>query len=132
MSNIPPRVDLTTVNTLTFDGDDTLWDFRSAMEAALTLTLEELRRFVQSAAAQKLTTREMVDIRDCVAKEMEATVNLDEISLQRSSGRLSMSVHPTVKLPDGYSAYTRRSGFPAQGPTRMYLQLSNALRSTFA
>ena len=67
------------VRTLTFDGDDTLWDFSSAMETALSLTLEELRRIVQNAAAQELTTQEMIDIRDCVAKEMGATVSLDEI-----------------------------------------------------
>ena len=79
MSDIPPRTDLTSVKTLTFDGDDTLWDFRSAIEAALALTLEELRRIVQSDAARKLTTPEMIQIRDCVAKEMGATVNLDEV-----------------------------------------------------
>ena len=79
MTNIAPSFDLAPVKTLTFDGDDTLWDFRSGMETALALTLKELRRIVQSAAAQKLTIREMIDIRDCVAKEMGDTVNLDEI-----------------------------------------------------
>ena len=81
MANIVTSVDLTSVKTLTFDGDDTLWDFRSGMETALALTLKELRRIVQSAAAQKLTTREMIDIRDYVAKEMADTVNLDEIRI---------------------------------------------------
>ena len=36
---------------------------------------------MQSAAAQKLTTMGMIDIRDCVAKEMGDIVNLDEISI---------------------------------------------------
>ena len=67
------------ITTISFDGDDTLWDFSSAMENALTLTLRELQEVVANDAAHQLTVQKMMEIRDCVAKELGGAVNLDEI-----------------------------------------------------
>ncbi len=63
-----------------FDGDDTLWDFRSAMLQALEATLAELRRMVGNSAAEALTVARMVEIREAVADELgEATTSVEVI-----------------------------------------------------
>ena len=79
MSNLKSEVDLSRVKTISFDGDDTLWDFRSAMENALALTLRQLRTVVANDATHRLTVQKMIEIRNCVANELGDTVNLDEI-----------------------------------------------------
>lgn len=79
MRNAESRVDLSRITTVSFDGDDTLWDFRSAMENALALTLRQLRTIVANDATRQLTVQKMMEIRDCVAKESGGAVNLDEI-----------------------------------------------------
>lgn len=79
MINVRSGADLSRITTISFDGDDTLWDFRSAMENALGLTLRQLRKVVESDATQRLTVQEMIVIRDRVAYELGTAVNLDEI-----------------------------------------------------
>ncbi len=58
------------IKAIFFDGDDTLWDFRSAMWTALEMTLAELRRMVANEAAAALSVQRMVDIREVVADEL--------------------------------------------------------------
>ncbi len=70
MTNTKPEVDLTRITTISFDGDDTLWDFRSAMENALERTMRKLRTAVANDACHRLTVRKMIEIRDSVAAEL--------------------------------------------------------------
>ena len=63
-------INLTRITTISFDGDDTLWDFRSAMENALERTMRKLRTVVANDACHRLTVRKMIEIRDCVASEL--------------------------------------------------------------
>ena len=71
---------LTGIRTISFDGDGTLWDFRSAMQKALELTLQQLRPMVANDAAEQLTVQKMIEIRDSVASELgEGTVTHEEI-----------------------------------------------------
>lgn len=71
---------LSDLRTISFDGDGTLWDFRSAMQKALELTLKQLRLIVANNAAEQLTVREMMEIRDSVASELgEGSVTHEEI-----------------------------------------------------
>ena len=73
-------VDLRNIRTITFDMDDTLWDFQSAMENALGVTLERLRGILPGDPTARLTVQRMMDIRDGVALEMgEGTVRQEEI-----------------------------------------------------
>ena len=66
--------------TITFDMDDTLWDFQSAMENALTVTLERLRDMAPGDAARQLTVQRMMAIRDEVASELgEGATTQEEI-----------------------------------------------------
>ena len=58
------------IRAIFFDGDDTLWDFRDAMRAALGETLLVLRRIVDNEAADALTVERMMEIREAVAAEM--------------------------------------------------------------
>ncbi len=68
------------ITTITFDMDDTLWDFQTAMENALAVTLERLKEMAQGDAAQELTVQRMMDIRDAVASELgEGTTTQEEI-----------------------------------------------------
>lgn len=60
--------------------DDTLWDFQSAMENALAITLERLRVILPGDRTAGLTVPRMMEIRDGVAREMgEGTVRQEEI-----------------------------------------------------
>ena len=73
-------VNLRNISTVTFDMDDTLWDFQSAMANALAITLERLRSILPGDGAARLTVPRMMDIRDGVALEMgEGTVRQEEI-----------------------------------------------------
>ena len=72
--------DLRNITTITFDMDDTLWDFQSAMEYALAITLQRLRSILPGDPTAGLTVQRMMDIRDGVALEMgEGTVRQEEI-----------------------------------------------------
>ena len=61
---------MSSIKTITFDGDGTLWDFRSAMQSALDLTLRQLRLIVANEETDQLTVQKMIEIRDSVAGEL--------------------------------------------------------------
>ena len=68
------------ITTITFDMDDTLWDFQAAMERALEVTLERLRLMAPGDAARRLTVEKMMEIRDEVADELgEGATTQEEI-----------------------------------------------------
>ena len=72
--------DLPNIRTITFDMDDTLWDFQSAMENALAVTLQHLRGLAPGEPSAGLTVRQMMDIRDGVARELgEGATRQEEI-----------------------------------------------------
>ena len=72
--------DMRNIKTITFDMDDTLWDFQSAMESALGVTLERLRRILPGDRSAGLTVQRMMDIRDGVALELgEGATRQEEI-----------------------------------------------------
>lgn len=68
------------IKAITFDADDTLWDFQSAMKSALTSTLAQIRSIAPNAATEQLTVRKMAEIREQVARELgEGVVSNEEI-----------------------------------------------------
>ena len=84
------------IRAIFFDGDDTLWDFRSAMRAALGETLVVLRRIVDNDAADALTVERMVEIREAVAAEMSESTTLVETIRRESLARTLAEVgHPS-------------------------------------
>lgn len=58
-----------TVRAVSFDGDDTLWDFDIVLRHALDVVLEELRRRHPGPATAALTVDKMISIRDQVARD---------------------------------------------------------------
>lgn len=78
---MPAKMDgASQITTITFDMDDTLWDFQSAMEHALAITLERLRRMAPGDSARQLTVEKMMEIRDAVADELgEGAATQEEI-----------------------------------------------------
>jgi len=75
--------DLSRITTLSFDGDDTLWDFDEVMRRALGFSLAELRRWVDTDRAAELTVDEMIEIRDEVAQDSKGqNLKLEEIRLR--------------------------------------------------
>ena len=69
------------ITTISFDGDDTLWDFEKAMRHALRHSLAELRRLIP-VAADSLTIETMIAIRNRVAEELRGKVtNLLDVRL---------------------------------------------------
>ena len=84
MTNLTSEIDLSRVTAISFDGDETLWDFRSAMRDALEFTLRQLRAVVANDASRRLTARRMEEIADCVRSEHGLRANssgalLDEV-----------------------------------------------------
>ena len=80
MTTLEMLTDQRNITTITFDMDDTLWDFQAAMERALELTLKRLRVMAPGDAARKLTVRRMMEIRDEVASELgEGATTQEEI-----------------------------------------------------
>ncbi|GAA2758910.1 HAD family hydrolase [Actinopolymorpha rutila] len=64
-----------------FDGDQTLWDFRTLMRRTLAATIEELRRLVPAAEGD-LSVDTFVADRELVAEQLRGTVtNLESIRL---------------------------------------------------
>ena len=80
MTTLEKLTDQRNITTITFDMDDTLWDFQAAMERALEITLERLRVMAPGDAARKLTVQRMMEIRDEVASELgEGATTQEEI-----------------------------------------------------
>ena len=80
MTTLEKLTDQRNITTITFDMDDTLWDFQAAMERALEITLERLRVMAPGDAARKLTVQQMMEIRDEVASELgEGATTQEEI-----------------------------------------------------
>ena len=80
MTDFETNQALDKIKAISFDGDGTLWDFQSAMESALALTLQHLQAIVANDAALKLTVEKMIETRDVVAKQLgEQAVGLEVI-----------------------------------------------------
>jgi len=58
------------ITTISFDADETLWDFRRTMRQGLQLALEALQTNLPSLSANELTVEQLIEIRDEVAAEM--------------------------------------------------------------
>ncbi|MCY4558380.1 MAG: HAD family hydrolase [Chloroflexi bacterium] len=120
------------IKAIFFDGDDTLWDFRSAMLSALEVTLVELRRMVGNEAAESLTVQRMTEIREAVAEEMsEATTSVEVIRHEALARTLAEVGHPS---DDGaqrlYEVYTE-ARFEATRPFPGVVELLNDLRGRY-
>ena len=120
------------IKAIFFDGDDTLWDFRSAMLSALEVTLAELRRMVGNAAADALTVQRMTEIREAVAEEMsEATTSVEVIRHEALARTLAEVGHPS---DDGaqrlYEVYTE-ARFGATRPFPGVVDVLNDLKSRY-
>ena len=84
------------IRAIFFDGDDTLWNFRDAMRAALGETLVVLRRIVDNEAADALTVQRMMEIREAVATELdERAVPVDTIRRVSLARTLAEVGHPS-------------------------------------
>ena len=71
------------IGAVSFDGDETLWDFQKVMRHALSVTLEELQRRVPGSRSADLSVERMIEIRDAVAREMkDEGVTHEEIRLR--------------------------------------------------
>ena len=86
MSRPSPPHTFPDIKAITFDADDTLWDFQSAMKSALGLTLQQLRSIVPNAASAQLTVQKMTDIREQVASNwVRASSVTKQFDMRRSS-----------------------------------------------
>lgn len=73
-SRLPPNT-----TTIAFDMDGTLWDFESAMQGALSETLDRLRIILPGHRTAQLTVARMMQIRDSVASEMGEGATRQEV-----------------------------------------------------
>ena len=73
---------LINIKAVSFDGDDTLWDFENVMRRALRCVIDELEQVHPEVAAQ-LDVEKMIAIRNRVAAEVKGNiVNLESIRLE--------------------------------------------------
>ncbi|MGC4942024.1 HAD family hydrolase [Kribbella sp. DT2] len=84
------------IDTLFFDGDNTLWNFDQVMRRSLHATLVKLRE--HRSAAESLTVDDLIADRQAVAAELNGTeLNLERLRLaafQRTLARLGPSDPP--------------------------------------
>ncbi len=66
-------MDVSSIKAISFDGDQTLWDFEKAMRHALTCALTEIRRHVTGPHVDALTVEDMIRIRDATAADLKAS-----------------------------------------------------------
>lgn len=64
---------------MSFDADQTLWDFESVMRFGLARVLDELRRLVPVPAAYSLSVDDLVAIRDEAWVQLGATHSLEDV-----------------------------------------------------
>ena len=120
------------IKAIFFDGDDTLWDFRSAMRSALGVTLIELRRMAANEAADALTVPRMSEIRETVADELGEGITSVEVIRREALARTLAEVgHPS---DDGaqrlYEVYTE-ARFAATRPFPGVVDVLNDLKSRY-
>ncbi len=73
---------ITSIKTVSFDGDGTLWDFQKVMRHSLGWVLDELKQ-ADPDAASMLSIDKMIEIRNRVAEELKGkTTNLEAIRLE--------------------------------------------------
>ncbi len=83
------------ITTISFDGDDTLWDFEKVMRSSLAKTLAELRR-LHPGAAGSLTVESMIATRNEVAEEIRGK-ELDLEAVRYAGFRRTLE---QIGLPD--------------------------------
>lgn len=120
------------IKAIFFDGDDTLWDFRSAMLQALEVTLAELRRMVGNPAADALTVGRMAEIREAVADELgEGTTSVEVIRHEALARTLAEVGHPSNEGAQRlYEVYTE-ARFAATRPFPGVADLLNDLKGRY-
>lgn len=70
------------IKAISFDGDNTLWDFEKVMRHSLKYVIEELGK-LDPEAADLLTINKMIEIRNKVAEELKGEViKLGEVRLK--------------------------------------------------
>ena len=99
MTNLHNSQTLKNIKAVSFDVDDTLWDFESAMTNALALTLQRIRQVVPIESAMQLTVGKMMQIRDSVSIQMggDAT-GLERIRHAAFVKTLETIGHPNLEL----------------------------------
>jgi len=83
------------VNTISFDGDATLWDFDSVMRRSLWCVLQELRRLAPGEETERLTVAQMIRIRNAAAQELEGKRlgRIRLIAFQRTLEQVGVTDH---------------------------------------
>ncbi len=87
------------ITTISFDADDTLWDFEGVMRHALGCALDELRRLVPSAP-DSLSIKTLIAIRNQVAEEQKGRgLTHEAIRLEAFKRTLQF-----IEMPDDHLA----------------------------
>lgn len=88
------------IRAISFDGDDTLWDFEKVMRQSLHHVVLEVER-IDPQAASMLDIERMVEIRNRVAAELKSKVtNLEAIRLESFRSILKDIDKPNDALAD--------------------------------
>jgi FMN hydrolase / 5-amino-6-(5-phospho-D-ribitylamino)uracil phosphatase len=92
------------IGAVSFDGDDTLWDFPAVLRGALTASLEELRRRVPEGRADQVTIEQLSELRERVYREHAAeNLSYRELRLLAYAALLDELGHAEEGLVDELS-----------------------------
>jgi FMN hydrolase / 5-amino-6-(5-phospho-D-ribitylamino)uracil phosphatase len=89
---------ITSIKTISFDGDQTLWDFQKVMRNSLNHAMKALQK-ADPIAASRLDIDKMIRIRNRVAGELKGRVtNLEQVRLEAFRQTLIEADRPDDKL----------------------------------
>ena len=99
------------VRAISFDADDTLWDFERVMRHSLKCVLEELVR-LRPKVRERLSIEEMIAIREEVGEELKGkVVNLEKVRLAAFRETLTRIGMPDEALADHLNGIYLRHRF---------------------
>ncbi|MHC5039867.1 MAG: HAD family hydrolase [Planctomycetota bacterium] len=119
------------IKAVSFDGDDTLWDFGQSMRQALARTLDEWRR-IDPKAPQDFDVARMIAIRDHIAAEDESrSLNLDSIRHESFRRALREAGRPDDALADRLNTRYQEERAKNVTPFDDVLPVLDALKGKF-
>lgn len=120
------------LDTLFFDGDQTLWDFDKQMRRALQATLEELKLRCPGLPAGKVSVESMIADRQAVGRQLDgAHTAMEQLRLASFERTLRRLGSPDDDLAEHLTHFYLEQRFSALDLYSDSLSTLNALRPTY-
>ena len=122
---------ITGIRAISFDGDQTLWDFQAVMQTSLEYVMQELEK-LDPVAASRLDIPAMIAIRNRVAGELAGKfTNLEQVRLEAFKQTLREVERPDDGLAAHLNDVYLRHRFEDIRPYDDVLPVLNELKQRF-